>query len=70
MLKCVEVTELCSLELERPLRLGEQVSLRAHSMMCAGCSNYRQQLKLLRAAARSYADGQASAQERADPPAQ
>ena len=47
MLNCKEVTEVCSAEMERPLRLGEQVSLRTHLMMCTGCSEYRRQLKTL-----------------------
>jgi len=57
MLKCIEVTELASQEMERPLGLGEQVSLRAHLLMCTGCSNYRRQLKTLRQAMQSYAAG-------------
>ncbi len=39
MLNCREVTELCSAELERPLRTGEALSLRVHLMMCSGCTN-------------------------------
>lgn len=68
MLKCVEVTELCSRELERPLRLAEQVSLGAHLMMCTGCSNYRRQMKVLRRIARAYAEGQAGAEVPDEPP--
>ena len=60
MLSCKEVTKVCSDELERPLKLGEQVSLRAHLMMCSGCTNYRKQLRLLREAMHVYADGQAT----------
>jgi hypothetical protein len=59
MLNCKEVTEVCSAELERPLRLGEQVSLRMHLMMCDGCTNYRQQVKALRLFMKAYADGRA-----------
>lgn len=60
MLSCKEVTQVCSDEMERPLRLGEQVSLRAHLMMCTGCTNYRRQLKLLRQAMQVYAQGKAT----------
>lgn len=57
MLNCKEVTELCSQELERPLRVGERMSLGAHLMMCTGCTNFRKQMKALRLVARTYAAG-------------
>lgn len=57
MMKCIEVTELASQEMERPLGLAEQVSLRAHLLMCSGCSNYRRQLKTLRETMKIYAAG-------------
>lgn len=63
MLNCREVTELCSQEMDRSLRLGEQVSLRAHLMMCSGCTNYRKQMTLLRQIAQAYADGKSLASE-------
>lgn len=63
MLSCLEVTEVCSLELERPLKLSEQVSLRAHLMMCTGCSQYRRQMKALRQVAEAYAQGKAVVDE-------
>jgi hypothetical protein len=66
MLNCKEVTEVCSAEMDRPLRLGEQVSLRTHLMMCTGCTEYRRQLKTLRQVMQAYADGKAIA-EGADP---
>lgn len=59
MLNCREVTELCSQEMERPLRVGERISLGAHLMMCVGCTNFRKQMKALRLVARSYAAGDA-----------
>lgn len=63
MLSCKEVTEVCSAELERPLKLGEKLSLRTHLMMCTGCSNYRKQLKMLQEVTRAYADGKAATVE-------
>jgi hypothetical protein len=57
MLNCKEVTELCSQEMERPLRLGERFSLGAHLMMCTGCTNFRRQMKTLRLVAQVYAGG-------------
>ena len=60
MLNCKEVTQLCSQEMERPLRLGERFSLGAHLMMCTGCTNFRRQMKALRLVAQSYAAGGAA----------
>lgn len=57
MLNCKEVTQLCSQEMERPLRLGERLSLRAHLIMCTGCTNFRRQMGVLRLVARNYAEG-------------
>lgn len=68
MLNCKEVTEVCSAEMERPLRLGEQVSLRTHLMMCTGCSEYRRQLKTLRQVMQAYAEGRALNDEPAERP--
>lgn len=59
MLTCMEVTEVCSVEMERPLKLTEQLSLRTHLMMCTGCSQYRRQMKTLRQVAEAYAQGKA-----------
>lgn len=60
MLSCREVTEVCSAEMDRPLGLGEQLSLRTHLMMCAGCTNYRKQMKALRQVMQAYAEGKAA----------
>lgn len=57
MLSCKEVTAICSAEMERPLKLGEKVSLRTHLMMCSGCTNYRRQIKALRQVMQAYAEG-------------
>lgn len=59
MLNCKEVTELCSQEMERSLRLREQVSLGTHLMMCSGCTNFRKQMKTLRQVMQAYAEGNA-----------
>lgn len=63
MLSCREVTEVCSAEMERPLKFGEKLSLRTHLMMCAGCTNYRKQMKALRMVMQAYADGKAATVE-------
>ena len=59
MLNCKEVTQVCSDELERSLKLGEQATLHLHLMMCTGCTNYRRQLRTLRQVMRAYAEGRA-----------
>ncbi len=64
MLTCKEVTAVCSAEMERPLKLGEKVSLRTHLMMCTGCTNYRKQMKALRQVMQAYAEGKAVSIER------
>lgn len=66
MLSCKEVTEVCSAEMERPLKLGEQWALRTHLMMCSGCTNYRKQMKTLRHVMQTYADGKAIADDPMD----
>lgn len=63
MLNCKQVAAVCSLAMERPLGVAEQVSLHAHLMMCTGCSNYRKQLKTLRQVMQAYADGKAPPEE-------
>lgn len=68
MLNCKEVTEVCSAEMDRPLRLGEQVSLRTHLMMCTGCTEYRRQLKALRQVARAFAEGLSVGEDAAESP--
>ena len=57
MLNCKEVTELCSQEMERTLRMGERLSLGTHLMMCTGCTNFRKQMMELRLVAQTYAAG-------------
>jgi hypothetical protein len=69
MLKCIEVIELCSQELERPLRLADRLRLGTHLMMCTGCSNYRKQLRALRQVARAYAEGRAEGEAPDEPAA-
>lgn len=72
MLNCREVTELCSEEMERPLRLREQMSLGAHLLMCSGCTNFRKQMTTLRQVTQAYAEGRAVTAEpgemNTDPP--
>jgi hypothetical protein len=57
MLNCKQATELMSQEQDRPLRLGERFGLRLHVLICTGCSNYRRQMAVLRAACRRFGSG-------------
>lgn len=59
MLNCKEVARICSDELERRLKLGEQASLQLHLRMCTGCTHYRRQMKTLRQIMQAYAEGRA-----------
>jgi hypothetical protein len=61
MLNCKEVVEVCSAELDRSLKLSEQLKLRTHLVMCTGCTQSRKQLKTLRQVMQAYAHGLGSA---------
>ncbi|WP_370979669.1 zf-HC2 domain-containing protein [Agaribacterium sp. ZY112] len=50
MLSCKEVTRLLSLAQERPLSLGEKISLKFHLLMCKKCKRFNNNLGSLRAA--------------------
>jgi hypothetical protein len=55
MMNCREATQKMSEELERPLTLGEQLSLKVHVVVCPPCRNFRQQAAFLRESMRAYA---------------
>ncbi len=57
MLNCRKATRLLSEAQERPLKLGEKLSLKMHVLMCSGCRNFGEQIKVLRRIARAYAEG-------------
>lgn len=54
MLNCVKATRLMSDSRERPLRMGEKVSLKLHTMMCSGCRNFGDHLTVLHRVSQSY----------------
>ena len=62
-MNCREVTRLLSDAQERELFLAERLKLSVHLAMCPSCSNFKQQMGVLRSACRRYA-GRAPA----DPP--
>lgn len=55
MLNCEEATRLMSQEQDRRLNGAERVALRLHLWICRGCTNYRAQMAVLRAACRRLA---------------
>ncbi len=57
MLNCHQVTRLASEALERRLSVRERLSMGFHTMMCAGCHNFRRQLLFLRSSMRAYVQG-------------
>ena len=57
MLSCKQATELMSQELDRSLSLVERIALRLHVWICAGCTNYRRQMALLRLACSRFGRG-------------
>ncbi len=67
MMSCKEVTEICSAEMERSLKLTERLSLRTHLLLCSGCTNYRRQMKTLRQMMQIYAAGKANIADSANP---
>ncbi len=54
MLTCKEASELVSQSYERHLSWGERLGLRLHLAICAACTQFARQLRLLRAAARAF----------------
>lgn len=56
---CREITRKVLEGEDRPLRPAEQVLIRAHWLICRGCSNFGKQVELMRRASqrwRSYSD--------------
>jgi hypothetical protein len=50
MLTCKDASRLQSQGQDRPLHLGERLSLRLHLLICDNCRRFRQQLDLIRRA--------------------
>jgi hypothetical protein len=57
MLSCKEVSMLLSQAQERRLGWREKLGLELHLMLCDGCTSFRAQLALIRAAVQRYRDG-------------
>ena len=48
MISCKEATRLASLQLERPLSLGERIRFRLHLAFCIGCRRAEKQFAFMR----------------------
>lgn len=59
MLNCKKITELCSREMDDPLRSGELLAMHTHLLVCSGCRHFRQQVQMMRTVAGAYAGGNA-----------
>ena len=57
MMSCKDATRLMSERYERTLSVRELLSLKVHTAMCKGCSNYGQHLNVLRLAAKRLREG-------------
>ncbi|HZW35450.1 MAG: zf-HC2 domain-containing protein [Deltaproteobacteria bacterium] len=55
MLSCKDVTQLLSQSMDAPLPAGKRIGVRFHLLICKFCVRYRQQLLLIREAARRLA---------------
>jgi hypothetical protein len=56
-MNCKKATQLLSEAQDRELSLTDRAALKIHVMMCSGCSNFSQQLNLLRSFTRNYNQG-------------
>lgn len=57
MMSCKQAAELVSLEQDRQLTFFERINLRIHVLICDACSNYRQQIHVLRDACKRFGSG-------------
>ena len=51
---CKEAAQLVSKMQDLPLSFGERFGLRLHLLICAGCSRFERQMRMLRLAMRKY----------------
>lgn len=53
---CKDISRLISDGMDRELRWWQRMRVRMHVTMCKGCTNFDEQMKILRAASRSFVD--------------
>lgn len=54
MLSCRKTTQLLSERQDRPLQIGEKLSLSLHTGMCSACRRFGQQMTLLSDLSKQY----------------
>lgn len=57
MMNCKEATRLLSEKKDRPLSARENMALKFHTMICAGCRNFGKQMNALSVFSQSYIKG-------------
>lgn len=55
MMSCKKISELMSASLDRPLSFSERLGMFTHSLICKGCTHYKQQMLFIRAASHHIA---------------
>ena len=63
MLNCHKATRLMSESQDRPLRMGEKLSLGFHTLLCSGCRNCEKQMQFLRRASEHFVKEKGSNQD-------
>lgn len=54
MYSCEQAAKLSSLAMEKPLQPAERLLLKAHLLMCNGCTNFSRQIEFLRIASNRF----------------
>ena len=57
-LSCDQVTRLVSESQERSLTLKEKMELKVHTMMCAGCRNFENNIDIVHKAMHEFSSGE------------
>jgi Putative zinc-finger len=65
---CAKAARMISAAQDRPLTLGERLTLRIHLALCEGCTNYERQVQFLREAMGRWARYSDAAGEEAGTP--
>ncbi|MBI1425642.1 MAG: zf-HC2 domain-containing protein [Gammaproteobacteria bacterium] len=64
MISCRHASELMSQQLDRPLKLGEKLQLRAHLLICKSCPKTLEQFDILHQAGQHYPERLANQTDR------
>jgi len=53
-MNCKKATQLLSESQDRDLSFNEKTALKMHLLMCSGCTNFSQQMQMIRQFAKGY----------------